>query len=68
MSELKRNADFHVNPATKPATVAAHGIDESQPWRAAEMQRAMEVWIGNPEAGGDPYNHVGARARKNRAA
>jgi hypothetical protein len=68
MSELKRNTDFPVNAATPQAPAARPGIEESQPWRTAEMQRAMEVWIGNPEAGGDPYNHVGARARKPRAA
>lgn len=66
MSELKRNADFaQGHPARK---TPAAGIDESQPWRTADMQQAMERWAVSADAGFDPYNHVGTSAIKPRAA
>jgi hypothetical protein len=68
MSELKRNEDFaRRGNATKVMTTTA-GIDESQPWRTADMEQAMASWTGSAEAGFDPYNHVGAYARKPQAA
>jgi hypothetical protein len=65
MSELKRNTDFAAGrtPTVKPH---AAGIEVSQPWRTTDMQQAMDLW--SAEAGFDPYNHVGARARKPYAA
>jgi len=67
MSELKRNTDFAT--ATRAAAApGAAGIDESQPWRTADMQQAMERWNSSAEAGFDPYNHVGSLAKKPHAA
>lgn len=65
MSELKRNTDFAAGgtPTAKPD---AAGIEVSQPWRTTDMQQAMDLW--SAEAGFDPYNHVGARAKKPYAA
>ena len=68
MSELKRNADFGVGSAAARTTPGAAGIDESQPWRTAEMQQAVERWNASAEAGFDPYNHVGTQARRSHAA
>lgn len=67
MSELKRNPDFAGGTSARAPTSTA-GIDESQPWRTADMQRAMERWDASAEAGFDPYNHVGTRAKKPQAA
>jgi hypothetical protein len=67
MSELKRNADF-ARASSITATTPAAGIDQSQPWRTAEMQQAMERWDAAAEAGFDPYNHTGARVKKAHAA
>lgn len=66
MSELKRNMDFAAgsHAAAPPPNVA--GIAESQPWRTTDMQQAMDLW--SAEAGFDPYNHVGTRAKKPYAA
>jgi hypothetical protein len=66
MSELKRNTDFALN-GNRAATPAA-GIDESQPWRTADMQQAMARWNSDAVAGFDPYNHVGAQVIKARVA
>ena len=63
MSEQKRNADF-----TLRAPQPARGIDESQPWRAPDRERAVSMWNATQEAGCDPYNNVGARAWKIHAA
>jgi hypothetical protein len=68
MSELKRNTDFAVGVAAAKAMPTSAGIDESQPWRTADMQRAMASWTGLAEAGFDPYNHVGTLAKKSRVA
>lgn len=68
MSELKRNSDFVAGRQPAEAAPAVAGIDESQPWRAAEMRQAMERWDASADAGFDPYNHVGSRARKPSAA
>lgn len=68
MPEPKRNTDFPVNAAPAPGTRTIPGIEESQPWRTADMQRALERWTGDAEAGFDPYNHVGSQALKPRAA
>jgi hypothetical protein len=68
MSELKRNADFANGSDAARAPSSAAGIDESQPWRTAEMQQAMERWAVSADAGFDPYNHVGTLAKKTRAA
>jgi hypothetical protein len=68
MSELKRNADFVAARTPARALPAAAGIDESQPWRTADMHRAMELWDESAVAGFDPYNHVGARTKKPQAA
>jgi hypothetical protein len=62
MSELKRNMDFATGTSAALPTVKAAGIDVSQPWRATDMQQAMDIW--SAEAGFDPYNHVGAHAKK----
>jgi hypothetical protein len=68
MSESKRsNAEFQ-RPAYA-ATGAAHaGIEESQPRQTLELKRAMELWNGGNESGGDPYNAVGRRAISPKAA
>jgi len=66
MSELKRNPDFARN--SNPAAAPAAGIDESQPWRTADMQQAMARWNPDAVAGFDPYNHVGAQITKSRVA
>ncbi len=68
MSELKRNTDFAPGSNTAKATPSAAGIDESQPWRTADMQQAMERWDSSADAGFDPYNHVGIRAKTPYAA
>jgi hypothetical protein len=68
MSELKRNMDFAAGSNRATATPNAAGIDESQPWRAADMHLAMERWTGSADAGFDPYNHVGTQAKKSHAA
>jgi hypothetical protein len=67
MAELKRNTDFarNSNPAVAPA---AAGIDESQPWRTADMQQAMARWNSDAVAGFDPYNHVGTQVTRSRVA
>jgi hypothetical protein len=62
MSELKRNTDFAASGNARTVKPAAAGIDVSQPWRTTDMQQAMDLW--SAEAGFDPYNHVGARAKK----
>ncbi len=66
MSELKRNTDFAAGGTTPTTRPAAIGIDVSQPWRTTDMQQAMDRW--SAEAGFDPYNHVGTRAKKPYAA
>jgi len=66
MAELKRNADFA--RISNPAAVPAAGIDESQPWRTADMQQAMARWNSDAVSGFDPYNHVGAQIIKSRVA
>lgn len=68
MSELKRNADFATGSDAAKAAPSAAGIDESQPWRTADMQQAMERWALSADAGFDPYNHVGTLAKNSRAA
>jgi hypothetical protein len=68
MSELKRNADFATGGNAAKASPSAAGIDDSQPWRTADMQQAMERWDASTEAGFDPYNHVGTLGKKTRAA
>ena len=68
MSELKRNADFAARSLAAEAMPLATGIDQSQPWRTADMQKAMEHWDASADAGFDPYNHVGTQARKPQAA
>ena len=68
MSELKRNIDFRFGAGEKPAESSTPGIDESQPRQTLEMKRAMALWEGSQEAGSDPYNTVGVRAIKPRAA
>lgn len=68
MSELKRNPELAAGAPPARTLPAPAGIDESQPWRTADMQRAMEHWEASGEAGFDPYNHVGTRARKPHAA
>ena len=68
MSELKRNTDFAAGDSAAKVTSRATGIDESQPWRTAEMQQSLERWAASPDAGFDPYNHVGNRAKKPHAA
>jgi Tfp pilus assembly protein PilV len=68
MSELKRNTDFTAGNAAARTAQNAAGIDESQPWRTAEMQAEMERWAVSADAGFDPYNHVGNRAKKPHAA
>lgn len=66
MSELKRNTDFAKGSHPADAPPHAPGIAESQPWRTTDMQQAMDLW--SSEAGFDPYNHVGTRAKKPYAA
>ena len=68
MSELKRNTDFAAGSQAATTAAPAAGIDESQPWRTSQMQQAVERWAVSAEAGFDPYNHVGTRVRKSRAA
>lgn len=66
MSELKRNMDFAAGSSPAMTSPNAAGIAESQPWRTTDMQQAMDLW--SAEAGFDPYNHVGTRAKKPYAA
>jgi hypothetical protein len=66
MAEPNRNTD--IAPGTAPAAPAAAGIDESQPWRTADMQQAMARWNSEAVSGFDPYNHVGAQVIKSRVA
>lgn len=68
MSELKRNADFATGSGGAKPSAGAAGIDESQPWRTAEMRQALAGWDPAADAGFDPYNHVGTQARKSQAA
>jgi len=68
MSELKRNADFATGGNAAKASPSAAGIDDSQPWRTADMQQALQRWDTSADAGFDPYNHVGTQAKKTRAA
>lgn len=68
MSELKRNVDFQIGPPPGRAQPAAAGIDESQPWRTADMQQALALWDASAEAGFDPYNHVGTQVIRSRVA
>jgi hypothetical protein len=67
MAELKRNTDFARNSDPAAAPTAA-GIDESQPWRTADMQQAMARWNVDAVSGFDPYNHVGTQIIKSRVA
>jgi hypothetical protein len=63
MSELKRDMDFAAGHGSAAgARTNAADIAESQPWRATDMQQAMERW--SADAGFDPYNHVGTQAKK----
>jgi hypothetical protein len=68
MSELKRNTDFTTGRSAARVTPNATGIDESQPWRTADLLHAMENWTAFPNAGFDPYNHVGTLAKKTHTA
>ncbi len=69
MSELKRNTnDFRFGTGERVAAASTPGIEESQPRQTLEMVRAMALWEGSQEAGSDPYNTVGVRAIKPRAA
>jgi hypothetical protein len=69
MSELKRNTNnFSFGAGEKPAEATTPGIEESQPRQTLEMKRAMALWEGSQEVGSDPYNAVGARAIRPRAA
>lgn len=68
MSELKRNADFQFGGGDRSKDSSGPGIEESQPRQTLEVKRAMALWAGNQESGCDPYNAVGARAIKPRAA
>ena len=68
MSELKRNLDFATRAAPAAAAPRSPGIDDSQPWHTGEMQHALDAWDDCAQAGFDPYNHVGSRARKPQAA
>lgn len=67
MSELKRNTDFATHSIPKAAPAVA-GIDDSQPWRTAEMQQVMARWDATAASGFDPYNHVGAQVIRSRVA
>lgn len=62
MSDLKRSADFRIGTRRVPATSATPGIEESQPWHAAEVQKNLDLWAQTAEAGCDPYNNTGIRA------
>jgi hypothetical protein len=66
MSDLKRNMDFAAGNSAAMGSPNTAGIAESQPWRTTDMQQAMDLW--SAEAGFDPYNHVGTRAKKPYAA
>ena len=68
MSDLKRSTDFATGSSPAKASPGAAGIDQSQPWRTADMQQALERWDASADAGFDPYNHVGSRAKKPHAA
>ena len=68
MAELKRNTDFARTSTAPAAASSAAGIDDSQPWRTADMQQAMARWNPDAGAGFDPYNHVGAQITKSRVA
>jgi hypothetical protein len=68
MSELKRNVDFQFGPRKMQVASSARGIDESQPRQTLEIAQAKEFLAGSWDMGGDPYNSVGARATKSRAA
>lgn len=69
MSELKRNPDFQVRAGTRVAGALAQGIEDSQPRQTLEMQRVRELWeSGCDMGGGDPYNTIGIRAIRPRAA
>jgi hypothetical protein len=69
MSELKRNLDFRVTAKAKATDVAAPDIEESQPRQTLELQRVKHLWeSGCDMGGGDPYNTIGTRAFRPRAA
>jgi hypothetical protein len=63
MSELKRNTDFAASRSSAAGPPNPAHIGESRSWRT-DLQRAMDNWALSAAAGFDPYNHVGARAKK----
>jgi hypothetical protein len=69
MSELKRNLDFRFTAKARAAGAATSDIEESQPRQTLEMQRVKYLWeSGCDMGGGDPYNTIGTRAFRPRAA
>jgi hypothetical protein len=69
MSELKRNLDFRIAAKARPAMAATPDIEESQPRQTLELQRVKLLWeSGCDMGGGDPYNTIGTRAFRPRAA
>lgn len=68
MSDQKRNTDFTLDGRAVPLAKVAAGIEESQPWRAPDREKALSMWKDGQNAGCDPYNSVGTRAYKISAA
>lgn len=69
MSELKRNPDFRFSAGVKKVGSSSPGIEESQPRQTLELQRLKLLWeSGCDMGGGDPYNTIGTRAFRSRAA
>ena len=68
MSELKRNPDFQFSAGSKQAGPQEPGIDESQPRQTLEVRRAMDLLDGAQDNGCDPYNTLGTRPIRPRAA
>jgi hypothetical protein len=68
MSDLKRNPDFQFGTGSKSAGSSATAIDESQPRQTLEWKRAMDMLDADRDNGCDPYNTIGTRRIRPRAA
>lgn len=68
MSDLKRNADFQFGGGRKPAGSPTPGIEDSQPRQTLEVKRAMDLLDAAHDNGCDPYNTLGTRPIRPRAA
>lgn len=68
MSDLKRNPEFQFAAGSKLVGTDQPGIEESQPRQTLEVKRAMDLLDAAQDNGCDPYNTLGTRPIRPRAA